>query len=196
MTSNEYFYRFNGDWFSSHHFSIWSGNDFKPFFPGLNKVNYGFKLVGSCGAPILAFINEKNTIIWFATHRWITQGPRVTTSCARATRYFSSEYEYLFQNLSKSPLRPQRPPYLKDLHILTASVQRGELDLIHYSQLQWRNSCVLSLFTFLNVAPSLYLVFLTKSQWPVLDFLHHPSCYLCLYLCSLECAVRIVQCEV
>ena len=33
---------------------------------------------------------------------------------------------------------PQRPSNHKDLNILTASVEKGKLDLIHYCQLQWQ----------------------------------------------------------
>ena len=29
----------------------------------------------------------------------VTQGPPVATSCARATRFFSTEYKYPYQNL-------------------------------------------------------------------------------------------------
>ena len=35
QAGNEYLYCFNGDWFLSNHFKIWSANDFKPFFAGL-----------------------------------------------------------------------------------------------------------------------------------------------------------------
>ena len=37
---------------------------------------------------------------------------------------------------------PQRPPHLKDLHILICSVERGKLDIIHNCPLQWPTSCV------------------------------------------------------
>ena len=59
QTCNEYFDWFNGDWFSSHHFKIWSVNDFKPFFPGRNLVNYGLKLFSGCSGSIFAFKKRK-----------------------------------------------------------------------------------------------------------------------------------------
>ena len=70
-----------------------------------------------------------------------TQGPPVAASCARATRFLATEYDYIYQNLPSNPLWPQRPSHLMDLHILTASVERDKLDLIHYRPLQWRTSC-------------------------------------------------------